>query len=310
MAIHRLRFREKYDAKGETRSPSDLDGESLVDIFRTWCESNKGKLIKIDKTSNVILISDYDHSCENAVMVSVYCGKTGEPEKVYDPMRGVQTYDIKESEAALSYTRAVLLVPPRGENALFFTEQCARSRGASILLRLFDTHFRHYSDTIYLDNVPIVEGRAWVEAAKALKKVEVQVYKKSRDRAERENEEDYYYSFAKFAKKNKTLGPNILYKILDDPDFADSVVGMRNFDVADGEVEKRVKLKIIGNDGRSKEYRVGSDSGASIREVLNGDDVIMLSKEDLYSRCIASGRDVAGRLRFEWNEGWFRAKLG
>lgn len=309
MTAHRLRFREKHDTKGETKSPCDLDGENLVDIFESYCSSVLGEIIQVKGTGSVVMVSDMDLSRRNAVIVSVYCGKTGEPEKVFLPSRGVQTYSITEEEAPMSYTRAVLMVPPRGETALFFTEQCARSRGAGILLRLFDTYFRHYSNTVYLDNVPIQEGRAWVEAAKALKKVEVQVYKKSGDRAERESEEDYYYSFAKFAKKNKTFGPTTLRKILDDPDFADSIVGLKGADIADGEVIKKVKLKVVGRDGRSKEYRVGSSyGGATIREVLNGDEIIMLDNDELFMRCMESAIDVSAQLRIEWSEDWFRKR--
>ena len=136
MVGHRLTFHNRQHPD-EKRQPANLDGVNLADYMDEWCRSRIHQPIVDDSTQNWTQIDRVDRCSKSVMLVSVCAGKWGERGPVVNSANGAVGYNLEEQDVPAAYTRGVLMCPPAGNTALFFSEYNNRGSGAVQLLRAF-----------------------------------------------------------------------------------------------------------------------------------------------------------------------------
>lgn len=109
-------------------------------------------------------------------------GKAGEEGVVYDVESGQSILTLSENDVPTSSARAILLCPPRGEMALWFSEYSARSSGASLLLDLFKKDWGGFSTGFTFSKSRLIAAEIALNEG-IVTEVEVRLSRRSEDRS-------------------------------------------------------------------------------------------------------------------------------
>lgn len=143
IAGHKLTF-NKQRKREELICPADLGNEGLWAIFARWAEGLMEEgLIHVGGQS-FLRVKAVNRFSSHVVIVDTLSGKAGEEGVVYDAESGESRLTLTENDVPASSARAILVSPPRGEVALWFSEYSARSSGASLLLDYFKKSWRNF----------------------------------------------------------------------------------------------------------------------------------------------------------------------
>lgn len=301
LTAHSLEFHRKYKrGERETIAPSDLDGFDLADVFQRWCEGLDSAVCRDEERKLWVTVQNVWRRSPHIVLVTLAVGTWGESGDVVDAFSGEKIFELQEDQAPTGPTRAVMLVPGRGETALYFSEYSNRGSGGSRLLPLFSKFWSHEIQGITMVKEPVVESEAWTQGASLLE-VEVRVRGRAADIADPIRDDVGVQSHVIRPKKNHRFPIELLDRLRRVPTYAGDLVGLPSLPE-----ESEVYVTIEGRNGRSKKLELYADGGPSLREVLNEADQPPLSDDVLIGRAIERASDLLARIGQEWKPEWNR----
>lgn len=302
LAAHSMEFHRKFKrGDRETIAPADLDGADLLSVFEVWCAGLDPYAIRDDEHKVWVRVQSIDRTASRVLLVTLSVGSWGEPGEIISAVDGAKVFDLHEDQAPTGTTRAVLMVPGRGETALFFSEYSSRGSGGSRLMRSFAKHWSAASDTITMQTEAQIESETWASGA-SLKEVEVRVRGRSADVADPIKDIVGVQSHVIRPKRNHRFPMGVLDDLKRSPMKAGQLVGIPSMPT-----DSEVYVTLQGQDGRAKKFLLGQDADAPpLREVLNQADEPPLSDEDLVKRCAERASELLDRLGQDWKPEWSR----
>ena len=299
IAGHKLSFHKWRDRSSEA-SPSDLGGKSLADIFEEWAKSRSNQgVIKVADQS-FLRIERVERYNGNIVLVETMSGKAGEEGIVYNTNNSEAIYELTAEDVPTSEARAVLLCPPRGQAALWFSEYSARSSGASLLLGLFEKEWGTLNTGYTFDKTRLIAKEIAIESG-IVTELEVRLIRRSNDRAEGLETVEGVVSHRFKPTKKKPLPGGIINTLRKNPAKAYELVEIDSPTDAKG-AEIFVSVEV---DGRKRKVQIfNSDDGVYFREELNGPDKPTLSDNEIVEYCTAEAVTFLERCGGEWLPEW------
>lgn len=298
LTVSELTFHQKRKPKERTYAPSDLNDEDLLDIFHDWVVRLAPADTHNKDRQTWVSVASATRCAPRVELVDLRVGAYGEAGELVDIDTGAPVGKIEDNQAPTGENRALLFVPETGESAFFLAEESTRGSAGGHILRLFRTHFSHYTSEITMVTSTVTEGEAWAEAAE-LTEVEVRVEGKSADLADGPRVQVGRVShIARPEKKHRF--PGGLLKSLKDEQTLRRIVS-----VPDLEEDHEVFVTLI-RDGRTKKFQLGTEGAPSIREVLNDSTEETLDTATLVARCTDRVSDLCDRKGDTWDAAWSR----
>lgn len=175
LEARRLTFRKRRDTSDnpEVYSPADLHGENLLDIFESWLQRPDSVPHMDASSDDCVVIKKVSRPHPNVLFIDTNSGRRGESEEVYSPSGLQSLHHITEEEAATGHTRALLYVPDRGRNAIFFSEYCQRGTAGTRIIKWFCKE----QPLILCSSEAVLESEAWLENIAAVKSIEMRAHR-------------------------------------------------------------------------------------------------------------------------------------
>jgi hypothetical protein len=299
LTAHTIEFRRKYSRNRETLAPSNLDGVDLIDAFQEWCTDLDPDSIKDNEHKVWTRVQAVERTSLRILLVTLDVGSWGESGEVIDARDGHKIIDLLEEQAPTGMTRAALLVPPRGETALYFAEYSARGSGGSRLLRAFAHFWSTYSDSITMMREPVLASETWLEGA-SLTEVEVRLRGLSPDIADPIREVVGIQTHTIRPKRSLRFPFGLLQRLQRNPMIAGGLVGLSGLPD-----ESEIYVTAEGRDGRSKKFLLDAQAVSPwFREVLNESDEEPLGDAEFIDHCTRTASDLLTRIGQQWELGW------
>lgn len=302
IAGYKLTF-NKYRKPAEHMCPTDLSGERLQDIFATWASElmKEGGVIQAGEQS-FLRVVDVARFNDYIVVVSTMSGKAGEDGMVYDSESGKVRLVLTAKDVPTSSARAVLICPPRGDTALWFSEYSARSSGASLLLNVFKKYWvANRAGTTFNKN-RLVAAEIALENG-VVTEVEVRMVRRPDDRSDGLYAREGTVTHKFKAAKGRPLSGKIISKFRKDRSKAYDLVEIKEPN-RDEDSEIYVSVDV---DGHSRKVDIFNlDDGIYFREELNAEDEPSLSDDNLIAYCAVESRLFLERSGCDWDDSWAR----
>ena len=300
LAGHRLRFHEKYVHGGKPFAPADLDGRNLADLFYSWCLDNLQVPLHKDGVTTWLEIEGVSRVNQNIVLARTCSGKWGEGGSVINVDSGKVEFSLEEHHAAAANTRGVLVCPPKGRSALFFSEYCQRGSGGVELMRAYVSHWRKTEGGITVEGPQrLIESEAVLQDA-VIKSIEVHQYMNSIDLADSSRSGVPVNIYARREPKGGGMPIEWLNRLREKPLEAVGTLGLKVENLDNSKIYATIKS------GR-KERRIlvtDLDDGLYYREVLNMSGQNPVSDEDLVKTCCEKAAQYLPDTGEEWDEAW------
>ena len=175
LGVREIRFRTANvpEGKAESFAPSDIEGQSLLEIFERWCEGLCGSTHVRKEAEECVLVKRVQRLDAETLLVDTLSGKMGEEGEVL-AQDGIESkYHISYDEAPTGHTRCLLIVPEEGESALLFSEVCHRGSSGPVLLRDFRTFFRREFPKVNRLSSQVKEGSEWLKQVESIKEYKI-----------------------------------------------------------------------------------------------------------------------------------------
>lgn len=299
IAGHKLIF-NKFGKPKEIVPPADLSGERLQDLFLKWAKQKKGEGVILAHGQSFLRIVDANSYNDNIVVVETMSGKAGEKGEVYDSESGKSLFSLSEKDVPTSSARAILICPPRGCMALWFSEYSARSSGASLLLELFKRNWRKFETGLTFNKSRLIASEIALTKG-IVTEVEVRLTRRSDDRGRGVEEKTGTISHKYKPAKKFQLSGNVIDRFRSNPAEAYELVEIRA-PQDDDEAKIYVSVDV---DGRSRKIEIfNPDDGVYFREELNSAGQPVYSNEEIVSYCVGEAKTFFTRAGGEWDDSW------
>lgn len=293
IAGHKLTF-NKRGKREELVCPAALAGERLQDIFVRWAERLMGEGVISVSGQSFLRVENVERFSDHIVIVDTMSGKAGEEGVVYDTESGESRLTLTTKDVPTSSARAILVVPPRGDRALWFSEYSARSSGASLLLEYFKKNWSNFSTGTTFNKERLVAAEIALENG-VVTEVEVRNIRRSDDRSEG------IVSHSFKPSKSNPLSGMIINVIRRNRAKAYDLVGIS---APDASVESQIYVS-VNVDGHTRKVEVfNPDDGVYFREVLNEADKPILSDSELIEYCVGETKTFLERSGCDWEDAW------
>lgn len=300
IAGHKLTF-NKYRKPAERVCPADLSGKRLQDIFVEWVKDLMEEESVISAGGQSFFhVSDVRYFNDYIVIASTMSGKAGEEGVVYDSESGETRLTLTVKDVPTSTARAILICPPRGDAALWFSEYSARSSGASLLLSVFKKRWDSFDTGTTFNKNRLIAAEIALENA-AVTEVEVRMVRRSDDRADGLTVRGGTISHKFKAAKGNPLSGKIINKFRSDRAKAYDLVEIKD-SCQDEDSQIYVSVDVDGY--RRKVDIFNLDDGVYFREELNAKNEPPLSDVDLVAYCAGEARIFLERSGCDWDESW------
>lgn len=299
LTVSEMTFHKKRKPDEQTFAPSDLNGEDLLDVFHTWVSALDVGDTHDKQRQTWVSVASADRWAPRVELVDLRVGAYGEAGELVDIDTGDPIGRIEDNQAPTGENRALLFVPDKGETAFFLSEESSRGSAGGRILRLFKTHFSHYTSEITMVTKTVTEGEAWAEAADVTE-VEVRVEGKSADLADGSSVKVGKVSHIARPEKRHRF-PGKILKSLSDEKALRRIVAVEELS------EDRDIYVTLEREGRTKKFLLGTEGAApAIREVLNdaGDETLDTAR--LVEKCTERVSDLCDRKGATWDAAWSR----
>lgn len=303
LTVTEMTFHQKRVRNGETRSPSDLDGKDLLNIFHDWVNDIPEEDQNFGKYQTFVVVKSAKRVAARVLLVDLRVGSFGEPGEVRDVNTKEIIHTITDNEAPMGSNRALLFVPQIGERAYFLAEESSRGSGGSRILAMFKHHFSESIDTITMTTARETEAETWTKLAN-LAEIEVRITGRSVDIADGPEIKVGRLSHLARPVRGSKYFPRHLLKKLSDEKVLRKVVSVPDLD-PDHEVYVTMEYG-----DRSKKFLLGNETGPAIREVLSEAGERPLTDEVLIDRCAERISDLLQRHQESWDFAWSKPKEG
>lgn len=298
LSVRRLTFQKKYDRSGnpEQYSPADLDGKNLLDLFESWSLGPNAIPLMEPGSDDCVVLKSVTRPDKFSLFIDTNSGKRGEEGDLYRPGSSRPAQHINEEDAATGHTRALLYVPERGRNALFFSEHCLRGTAGKRLLDLFNRWFSKQFPSVKLKSEFVCEGPDWLEHIKAVKSIEIRAHRLPKNSYEALGTTNG--SFNLEFKPDKGRGFPILNylklrKIKDEANIVETVFGMPELD---GEGKSKLLATVVGNDDRTKKVDFDKEVLPHFLRTLSENGEPEISDDEFIQRCNVHADEILKRL--------------
>lgn len=295
---HKLVFTKLRDTEN-LLSPKDINGESLIDIVEKWAEE-----LRYDGTIEVsaethIAVEKIARFNDNILIIRVMSGKSGETGIVHDLEGAADDIPIREMQAPMSHSRAVLFSPSNGQMAMWFSEYNARSSGARNLLTLLKKAWPHLNTGAKFNESRVIMSEALTEGGK-ITEVEVRLTRRSSDLADGVHLETGTYSHVFRPDRKHPLSIRLLELFRQNPTKAFDYVELTADDSGEREVFVSVDI-----DGHKRKIRISDpDDGVYYHEELNGPGQPILADNELIEFCSEEAVTCFERSGYCWDPSW------
>lgn len=299
IAGHKLTF-NIYGKPLELVPPAALLGERLQDLFLGWAKQKQKEGMILVRGQSFLRIVDVKRYNDCIVLVETMSGKAGESGEVYDSENGKTLFSLAEKDVPTSSARAVLVCPPRGDMALWFSEYSARSSGASLLLELFKKDWRHFDTGLTFNKNRLIASEIALDRG-LVTEVEVRLTRRSDDRG-RGIEEKVGTISHKFkpTRKFQLLG-SVIDRFRSNPVEAYELVEIRS-PREDDEAQIYVSVDVEGHSRKIEIFN--PEDGVYFREELNASGEPILNNMEIISYCIGESKTFFRRAGGEWDDSW------
>lgn len=299
IAGHKINFHKSRKPE-LPESPADLCGNSLTAIFANWAqEMSDSGLLEAGNQTFLCVVSAYRYS-NSVVVVKTMSGKAGEEGEVIDSSNNEVRLRLSPRDVPTSSTRAVLVCPPRGNTALWFSEYSARSSGASQLLTMFEKYWRSQNTGITMKKARLIAQEIALEDG-LLTEVEVRLTRRADDRADGVDTATGTISHKFKPSKNNRLLGRLIDIFRDNPARAYELVEIEDIP-EDRDAEIFVSVDI---DGRHRKVQIfNQDDGVFFREELNDSTHPVLDDDQLVRFCSEESASFLERCNEEWDPAW------
>lgn len=299
IAGHKLTF-NKQRKREEHICPADLGNEGLWAIFARWAEGLMEEgLIQVGGQS-FLRVKAVNRFSNHVVIVDTLSGKAGEEGVVYDAESGESRLTLTENDVPASSARAILVSPPRGEVALWFSEYSARSSGASLLLDYFKKSWRNFDTGTTFNKDRLIASEIALEKG-LVTEVEVRTTRRSDDHSDGVVAKEGVVSHRFKPTKNKWISGAIIDVFRMDRSKAYDLVEISAPDAGD-KSEIYVSVNV---DGRTRKVEIfNPDDGVYFREELNASNAPILSDLEIVYYCAGEAKTFLERNGCDWEESW------
>lgn len=293
IAGHKLTF-NKRGKRDKHICPADLVGEGLQDVFARWAEGLIGKGVIRVSGQSFLRVVGVERFNDYIVIVRTMSGKAGEEGVVYDAESGESRLTLAETDVPASSARAILVSPPRGEWALWFSEYSARSSGASLLLEHFKKSWSDFNTGATFKKERLVAAEIALEKG-IVTEVEVRATRRSDNRSEGTVSHSYK------PPRGNPLSGTIIDAIRRNRAKAFDLVEISAANAND-DSEIYVSVNV---DGHTRKVEVfNPDDGVYFREELNAADEPVLSDAEIVAYCAGEVKTFLERGGCDWEEAW------
>lgn len=299
IAGHKLAF-NKSRKPDELLCPASLGGRRLQDVFAEWAEKLKDEGIVQVKDQSFLCVQDVKRYSDHVIVVDTLSGKAGEEGVVYDAESGDSLFELTESDVPTSAARAILVSPPRGNMALWFSEYSARSSGASLLLQHFDKHWRDFGTETTFNRCRLVASEIALEEG-CLTEVEVRLTRRSDDRADGLETKEGVVSHMFKPGKGRPLSGRLIDVFRKNPAKAYDLVEIKE----PGESSDQKIFVSVEVGGRTRKIDISNlDDGVYFREELNAAGEPILSDSEIVAYCASEAKVFLERSGLDWEDSW------
>ena len=229
-------------------------------------------------------------------------GKSGEPGIVHDLEGIADDIPIKEMQAPMSHSRAVLFSPDNGQMAMWFSEYSARSSGARNLLTLLKRAWPRLNTGAKFTERRVIMSEVLTDGGK-ITEVEVRLTRRSSDLADGALSETGTYSHVFRPDRKNPLPIRLLETFRKNPTKAFEYVELSQSNLDEREVFVSVDI-----DGHKRKIRVSDpDDGVYYHEELNGPGEPILTDTELVEFCSEETVAYFERSGYCWDLSWSQA---
>lgn len=297
LTVTEMTFHQKRVRNGETRSPSDLDGKDLLNIFHDWVSDIPEEDQTFGKYQTFVVVESVKRVAARVLLIDLRVGSYGEPGEVRDVNTKEIVHTITDNEAPVGSNRALLFVPQIGERAYFLAEESSRGSGGSRILAMFRHHFSESIDAVTMNTARETESETWTKLAD-LAEVEVRITGRSVDIADGPDVKVGRLSHLARPVSGAKYFPRQLLSKLSDRRVLSQVVSVPDLDP---DYEVYVTME---HGDRSKKFLLGNETGPAIREVLSEAGERPLTDEMLIARCTERIGNLLQRHQESWDPAW------
>lgn len=299
IAGHKLTF-NKSRKPDEVMCPANLAGQKLQDIFANWAEGLIDEGIISARGQNFLRVQEVKRYSDHVVVVDTMSGKAGEEGVVYDIDSGKSKLTLTEKDVPTSSARAVLISPPRGQVAIWFSEYSARSSGAFLLLELFKKKWSTFGTDTTFNLDRLIASEIALETG-VVTEVEVRLTRRSDDDADPLDVKEGTVSHVFKAKRGKGLSGSIIDIFRRNPAEVYDLVEIRAPDI-DESSEVFVSVNV---DGHTRKVEISNlDDGVYFREELNASGEPILDDNEIVSYCACEAKTFLERCGCDWDDSW------
>lgn len=303
LTITEMRFHQKRVRNGETKSPSDLDGDDLLNVFHDWVSNYPEDDQSPSSQQTFVTVESVGLVAPRVLLLDLRVGSYGEPGEVRDVNTMEVMHTITDDEAPVGSNRALLFVPEIGERAYFLAEESSRGSAGGRVMSKFKNYFSNVNSTVTMTTSRVTEAETWAELAD-LTEVEVRITGESVDMADGPEVEVGRLSYVARPVRGRKYFPRRMLRDLKDEKVLKRVVSVPDLDP---EHEVYVTME---QGGRSKKFLLGHEVGPAIREVLSEAGESPLTDEALIERCTERVGDLLQRHQETWDIAWSKTKKG
>lgn len=297
LTVTAMTFHQKRVRNGETRSPSDLDGDDLLEIFHEWV-TNIPEEDQIFRDRQIFVnVASVTRVASRVELLDLRVGSFGEPGEVRDMKTRQVVHTITDNEAPVGSNRALLFVPKNGERAYFLAEESSRGSAGNRIMTMFKRHFSQTMDTVTMKTAKEIEAEAWIRLAE-LTEVEVRVAGRSVDIADGPDVKVGRVSYLARPERGSRYFPRTLLKKLSRQEILKQVISVSELD------SNHDVFVTMEHGNRSKKFLLGEESGPVIREVLSEAGEAPLSEDELIEFCTERVRNLLQRHQETWHPDW------
>lgn len=297
LTVTEMTFHQRRVPNGETRSPSDLDGNDLLDVFHNWVTNISKEDRTYDRNQTYLNVASARRVAARIELLDLRVGSYGEPGEVRDVTTNDVVHEIANDEAPVGSNRALLFVPETGERAYFLAEESSRGSAGGRIISMFNHHLPQVINTVTMNTAKETEAEAWIKMAD-LTEVEVRTIGKSVDFADGPEVKVGRLSYLARPERGLKRFPRKLLGKLSDQDVLQQIVSVPDLD-HDHEIYVTMKYG-----DRSKKFLLGQESGPAIREVLSEAGEAPLTNDALVEHCTERVSDLLRRHQEAWDPNW------
>ena len=264
MVIYKVSFNHRSEPDN-LYDIDDIDGESFVEIFSEFCNRIRGSLIDAPSGSKHVIV-DNIKSMENALLVDILSGASGEHVDVVDIKSVEKSFSYDWDKASMVHTRVYASIGHSLSYGYVCIEHTSIAAGDTILFNPFKRFLSEFDHDAVVRFEPVIEPEV-IENFTSVENVTIKKYIEIGDIADGLIREGDCVTVTLNHKRNLPFNMGMLKELRRDRGKATALFGLRGNLFESDESIMTIELK--GERGKKGKFVFGSGLDAKVREVLS-----------------------------------------